>query len=78
MYPFIQTYSIYMPYTIRKVPNKPCYRVYNKKSRKVFAKCSTKENAEKQLRFLRGLEYNSTFRKRVKVGIRRTARASPP
>ena len=65
-----------MPYTMRKVPNKKCYRVskkYAKKSktaekgtRKVFAKCATRENAVKQMRLLRALEYNKnfTFRKR--------------
>ncbi len=54
-----------MPYAIRKVSNKSCYRVYKKKtkrsSRKVFAKCSTKKNATKQLRLLRALQYNRSF-----------------
>jgi hypothetical protein len=50
-----------MPYSIRKVPKKPCYRVYNKKSKKVFAKCSTRENAQKQVRLLRALEFNKNF-----------------
>ena len=54
-----------MPYTMRKVPNKNCYRVSKKKgkkgSRKVFAKCSTRKNAVKQMRLLRALEYNKNF-----------------
>jgi hypothetical protein len=50
-----------MPYSIRKVNKKPCYRVYNKKSKKVFAKCSTRENAQKQVRLLRALEFNKKF-----------------
>ena len=50
-----------MPYATRKQRGKPCYRVYNKKSKKVFAKCSTKENAIKQLRLLRALQYNKNF-----------------
>lgn len=50
-----------MPYSIRKVPKKPCYRVYNKKTKKVFAKCATLENAEKQIRLLRALENNKNF-----------------
>ena len=65
-----------MPYTMRKVSGKKCYRVskkYVKKSkkskkgtRKVFAKCATRENAVKQMRLLRALEYNKnfTFRRR--------------
>lgn len=50
-----------MPYTIRKVPNKPCYRIINKRTKKVFSKCATKENAAKQLRLLRALQYNKSF-----------------
>ena len=37
-----------MPYTIRKVRNKNCYSVRTTKSKRVMAKCSTKENAKKQ------------------------------
>jgi hypothetical protein len=47
------------------MPNKSCYRVYNKRTHKVFAKCSSKENAEKQVRLLRGIENNRSFRKQV-------------
>lgn len=57
-----------MPYTMRKVSGKNCYRVskkYSKKSkkgtRKVFSKCATRENAIKQMRLLRALEYNKNF-----------------
>ena len=54
-----------MPYSLRKVRNKSCYRVYKPKSktgsRKVFSKCSTRKNAVKQLRLLRAIQYNKTF-----------------
>jgi hypothetical protein len=50
-----------MPYKIRKVPNKDCYRVTNKVNKKVFAKCSTLKNAQKQMRLLRALEFNKKF-----------------
>ena len=50
-----------MPYTVRKVRNKPCYRVSNKKTKKVYAKCSTKENAKKQVKLLRAVENNPKF-----------------
>lgn len=60
-----------MPYTIRKIPNKQCYRVSNSKSKKVFSKCASKENAQKQMKLLRGLQYNKTFRQQVKTGSRR-------
>ena len=48
-----------MPYVIRKVRNKTCYRVYNKKTKHVFAKCTTQKKAKKQLRLLNGLEYGN-------------------
>lgn len=50
-----------MPYTMRKVNNKHCYRVFNKKSRKIFSKCTNKKNAIKQLRLLRAIIYNKKF-----------------
>ena len=50
-----------MPYKTRKVRGKNCYTVYNRKSRKVFAKCSSKENALAQLRLLRAIEFNKNF-----------------
>lgn len=54
-----------VPYTIRKTYGKNCYRVMNRKTRKVFSKCTTLENALKQDRLLRALLYNPTFQRRV-------------
>ncbi len=48
-----------MPYGIRKLPNKSnnpgkiLYRVFNKKTRKIYSKGTTKTNAIKQIRLLR-------------------------
>jgi hypothetical protein len=50
-----------MPYTLRKVRQKSCYRIINPKTKRVFAKCSTKQNAIKQLRLLRAIQYNKHF-----------------
>jgi hypothetical protein len=57
-----------MPYAIRKVNKQNCYRVTSKntKSKKtnkhrVFSKCATKSNAEKQLRLLNAIHYNKSF-----------------
>ncbi len=60
-----------MPYTMRKVRNKSCYRVSkkvrpNKKTgktvkRRIFSKCATRENAVKQMKLLRALENNPDF-----------------
>jgi hypothetical protein len=48
-----------MPYTIRR--RKRCYQVVNKKSKRVFSKCSTKTKASRQLRLLRAIQYNKNF-----------------
>jgi hypothetical protein len=50
-----------MPYTIRKVRGKPCYKLYNSKTKKVYSKCASKENIKKQLRLLRAIEYGKNF-----------------
>lgn len=44
-----------MPYTIEKEGS--CFKVINKKTGKVFAKCTTKAKAELQLNLLRGVEH---------------------
>jgi len=50
-----------MPYTIRKIANKNCYRVVNNKTKRVHSKCTTRKNAERQVRLLRALDYNPSF-----------------
>ena len=50
-----------MPYSIRKVRNKSCFKVYNKNTKHVFAKCTTKKRAEKQIRLLSAIENNKNF-----------------
>ncbi len=55
-----------MPYSIRKMPNRKCYKVFNKNTKKVFAKCTTMDKAKKQLRLLRGLKNNPKFRSKFK------------
>ena len=55
-----------MPYKSRKVRGKNCYRVFNMKTRKVFSKCTNKEKAKRQLRLLRALQYNKSFRYNAK------------
>ena len=55
-----------MPYKTRKVRGKNCYRVFNRKSKRVFAKCASKENAIKQMRLLRAVENNKSFKLRLR------------
>lgn len=49
----------------RSRKSKRCYQVVNTKTRRVFARCSTKSNATKQLRLLRAIQYNKDFRLRT-------------
>lgn len=51
-----------MPYTVRKVRNQPCYKVYNKNTKKVHSKCTSKEKALKQIRLLNAIKYNKKFK----------------
>lgn len=54
-----------MPYAIKKIKNKRtkknCYSVYNKTSKKVFSKCTTRKKAVKQSRLLRAIMFNKDF-----------------
>jgi len=54
-------YTIEMPYKTRKVRGKNCYKVYKPKDGRVFSKCTTKENAKKQMRLLRAIQFNKKF-----------------
>jgi hypothetical protein len=65
-----------MPYKTRKVANKSCYRVYNAKTRRVFAKCATAENARKQMRLLRAIENNKDFIPNGRRRLRGSTRGS--
>lgn len=72
-YPLI----VYMPYTIRKVRNKKCYRVTTSKTKRVLAKCTTMEKAKKQVRLLRALEVNKDFAKKVRATRKKRKILSP-
>ena len=50
-----------MPYKIRYSRKKKCYSVINKKTKRVFAKCTTKKNANRQSRLLRAIMFNKEF-----------------
>ena len=62
-----------MPYKTRKVRNKPCYKVYNPVSKKVFSKCTTRDNAKRQIRLLQAIENNKKFAEKVRNGRRITS-----
>ena len=48
-----------MPYKIRKKRNQNCFTVYNAKTKRVYAKCTTRKKAEKQIRLLRAIKYGN-------------------
>ena len=57
-----------MPFKIRKVRGKNCYTVYKAKDKKVYAKCTTRKKAEKQLRLLRAIIFNKNFKPNTRTG----------
>lgn len=56
-----------MPYSIRKVRGKSCYKVMNRNTKKRFSKCTTKSNANSQIRLLNAIKYNKKFVPRNKT-----------
>ena len=50
-----------MPYTIRKVSKKNCYKVTNSRSKRVMSKCTTRRKAERQKRLLNAILNNKNF-----------------
>ena len=56
-----------MPYTIRKVPRRNCYSVKKTqgkgkvKGRRIFARCTSKSKAQKQVRLLHAIDNNPNF-----------------
>lgn len=59
-----------MPYLVRKVRNKNCYRVSNKVSKHVFSKCTTMKKAKKQLRLLHAVDHNKSFHPKTRKNRR--------
>ena len=55
-----------MPYRMKHLrkTKKGCYQVLNTKTKRKFSNCSTKKNAEKQIRLLRAIQYNKSFKMR--------------
>lgn len=54
-----------MAYHIRKTRNKRCYTVFNKKTKRILAKCTSKKKALKQVRLLNAIRYGK-FNKTIK------------
>ena len=50
-----------MPYKMRKVSRRNCYKVYNATTRKAHSKCTSKLKAKRQMRLLRAIQHNPDF-----------------
>lgn len=67
-----------MPYKTRKVRNKNCYKVVNINTNKVHAKCTSLENAKKQIKLLNAIEHGFKPRQRSpKKSPKRLQKKSP-
>lgn len=53
-----------MPYTIRKMPNRECYRVRNLDTGRVMSSCTTRAKAEAQVRLLNAIDHGYVPRRR--------------
>lgn len=53
-----------MPYEVKKVRNKECWKVVNSKTGVVHTKCGTLENAKKQVKLLNMLDHRHTAHKK--------------
>ena len=55
-------------YAMRKVRGQDCYKVYSRRTQRVFAKCTTQEKAARQLKLLRANRYGPTFERLESAG----------
>lgn len=46
-----------MPYTLRKLPNQPKWKVYNSKTKRVHARATTHAKALRQIRLLNAIDH---------------------
>lgn len=60
-----------MSYVIRKVRNKDGYKVYNNITKKIYSKCTTKDNAKKQVRLLNAIEHNAIFKQQLRKSVKK-------
>ena len=56
-----------MPYRISKINNKNCWNVINVDTGKVHSKCTTLENAKKQVRLLNAIDHGFIPKKKSRI-----------
>ena len=54
----------FMPYKIRKVTRRNCFRVTNRTTKRVFSKCTSRAKGIRQINLLRAIRYDKLFVKR--------------
>ena len=64
-------------YKMRKVRGKDCYKTYNTVSKKVFAICTTKEKAIRQLAILRKIIYSKKLEPQQKQSKKTIKKRTP-
>lgn len=67
-----------MPYSMRKISGKKCYKVFNKKNKRVFSKCTTMRKAKKQIVLLRAIENNPNFVRTYRGNSRKNKKNKNP
>jgi hypothetical protein len=56
------------------VRNKDGYKVYNNITKKIYSKCTTKDNAKKQVRLLNAIEHNAIFKQQLRKSVKNDRR----
>ncbi len=46
-----------MPYQIRKLPNRNCFRVKNTETGRIYSECTSRKKAEAQVKLLRAIDH---------------------
>jgi hypothetical protein len=58
------------PYYTRKISKKPCYRVKNRTTKRIFSKCTTKEKGKRQEGYLMVFLRNKLGNQRMEAILR--------
>jgi hypothetical protein len=59
-----------MPYTVYKVRNKNCWEIKNNKTGVLHSKCTTKSNADKQVKLLNMMDHRVFAHKKSKMKMK--------
>ncbi len=60
-----------MPYQIRKLPNRNCFRVRNPENGRVYSECTSLEKAKAQVKLLRAIDHGFKPRSRSRSSVKK-------